>query len=371
MKTIEAVQASLLINLRDKKMDELYQDTAYTHRLINYLNSTYQGRFAMLNILGQTKHPLFKEEEVARTRDLLQEINSWNEEVLSKKLLFSSSNPSSSPAMHQKVIKYLESIIPELTSLSKKIKEILVSKTYLSNQKEAALLLAAFARDSYCKDNYIRGYISFGKAFNDESLVNNYNQFLEEAKAKLDVVNLQLSLIKQNNMEFNEEALMQLGFTARNLPGTFRAHIHDINQITCGLSQPFTPDKAKFFKAEFEAWRSMGFNVLQAGYWRAYEFGTEEAKEWIAYEILDPSLASEWKTAGFPPAVAAEWIAVLFPPLLAIQWTNASYNPREAAVLLISGYENPDQIPEDQVQDLLEAAFKKFLEKPEPEDQAA
>lgn len=337
-------------------------DLDYTHRIINYIQASFQGRFAMLNIFSRTGHRLFKQAEVEKTQKIIKELHGWEQEMYEKRLLFPISNAHSPTNQHKQALEYLRAIKPELESLAKKIKEILTTQSMFTDPQDAFLLLATFARNAYCRDNYIRGFIRFGEHTADRSLTENYKRYLFDAKDHVEAINELLTLLKKNDNIFAPEHTEYLSFLVRTLAGVFRSHVHDINQLLTGPAEPFTYERAGFFRAEAEAWGTAGYPPVEAGYWRAHELSIAEAEEWKSFEIVDPSLVSDWKTAGFPPDIALQWIQVWFAPILAIRWANEGYSPREAAVLVMSGFKLPSEVPPDQVVEILEEGFRKLAQ---------
>lgn len=344
-----------------------FHDLDYTQRVLNYLQASYQGRFAMLNIFSRTQHKLFSQKEVEKTQKILRELHGWEQEMFAKRLIFPIANAQDPKgAEHKAALEYLRAIKPELESLAKKVKEVLTSKSMFAENEDAFLLLATFSRNAYCRDNYVRGFIRFGQQINDKGLVDGYKLYLMDVKDHVDAINELLILLKKNDNVFTPEQLEYLAFLVRTLPGVFRAHIHDIKQLLAGPYDPFNYETAGFFKLEAEAWMRAGFSAIESGYWRAHEISIAEAEVWTSLEVVDPTVVAEWKTAGFPPEIAREWINVLFAPILAIRWANEGYSPREAAVLVMSGFKLPQDVPSDQVFEILEEGFRKLAERELP-----
>ena len=344
-----------------------FHDLDYTQRIINYLQASYQGRFAMLNIFSRTSHKLFKQSEVEKTQKILRELHGWEQEILGKRLIFPIANAQDPKGKeHKAAHEYLKAIKPELESLAKKVKEILTSKSMFSENEDAFLLLATFARNAYCRDNYVRGFIRFGEKIGDRGLVDGYKMYLMDVKDHVDAINELLILLKKNDNVFAPEHTEYLAFLVRTLPGVFRAHVHDIKQLLAGPYDPFSFQTAGFFKMEAEAWAQAGYSAIEAGYWRAHEVSIDEAQQWTSLEVVDPTVVAEWKTASFPADIARQWIDVLFAPILAIRWANEGYSPREAAVLVMSGFKLPKDVPPDQVLEILEEGFRKLAERELP-----
>ena len=67
--------------------DAGYRNIIYTHRVLNYLNASFQGKFAALNILSQFDHPAFSDQDIQTTRDTLLAIRGWMDLLLANRFL--------------------------------------------------------------------------------------------------------------------------------------------------------------------------------------------------------------------------------------------------------------------------------------------
>lgn len=357
-----------------------------SHRVLNYLNAAYQGRFAYLNVLSQLEHPLFNLEEVESTKQSLKTINDWLDELWGGEILFDESRAEHQSKEAAGSLDLLRSIKKELLELASELKLIIGQHEYFSDRNNVSLLVAAYGRKAYATDNYVRGFIEFGKVFRDSELVDIWEPQLQVVSDDIRNAN-ELLLAVKSNQELEDQYYEHIKFVCRTLPGIFRANSHDISQLLITYHGDFTYDKAGFTKPEANVWEKHEIEPIEAGYWQAHDFGVTEALEWKEQEILDPLVAAEWKTAGVPAVHAAAWLAMAFSPLMAIQWNHAGYRPDQAAVLVGKGFASPLDVPEDQVEQLLEEGLtetdlgiesdqtaeqsdqKDKPEKPEPEKQ--
>lgn len=337
--------------------DNQAKELDFTVQLLNYAKAIYQGRFAMLNVFKQLGHPLFKPAELDKTKPIIEQVNSWLEEALAQRLIFSFVTPT---AEQTKVIVYLKSAKPELESLAKKVKAILVSQTHFTDNNDAIFLLAVQGNFTYFQDNFLQGISRVVKSSGTKEFPAGLIQAIRSASENTTQLNQLVAGALQNGNEVEKRHFARLAFICRNLAGNLRTLKTDLNQMVLGPNELFDFRAAEFLQAEGESWGQAGFNPVAASYWRAHEFGIEDSLNWINTGINNPAIAAEWKTAGFLPEQAVMWMSVLFPPLLAIQWANAGYHPQQAAILLNSGFGLPEQVPADQVNEILESEIKKL-----------
>lgn len=325
----------------------IHKDEITNHRILNYLCASLQGRFAYYNILSQLEHPSFSLEELETTKGNIRSATEWLKGVYTGTLLFSGLSSGPKGAEGKEAFEILNKLKGELSELAIETKRLVATPDYYSDRANAGLLIAAFGRSGYARDNYVRGYVDYGTKTNDKELVTMYKQHFPEVRESVNLANNFLAAFRDTEgieLGFYEH----LRFFCRTLAGTFRSHVHDVNQLLNAYQESFSYEMAEFFKPEAKAWHEAGLTAVEAGYWRAHEMSIQDAYEWTAYAFVDPLLVAEWKTAGFSPDYSALWRSVRFTPLLAIQWHNAGFQPAEAAFLLAEGHENPDEIPESE-----------------------
>ena len=73
---------------RRKMASADYIELIFSHRVLNYLSATYQGRFAFLNILSQLNHPSFNKEEVEKTKKAIEVTQHWLEQLWQGSAIF-------------------------------------------------------------------------------------------------------------------------------------------------------------------------------------------------------------------------------------------------------------------------------------------
>lgn len=334
------------------------RELEHSYRHLNYANAAYQGRFAQLNILKQAAHPLYNDNIFEQTRNALKICKGIQTDFEAGQQLFL--GMQGAPTAHgSKVLQLLTELKPELLSLANHTKRILATHDYYANLDDVALLIAAYGRNAYNRDNYILGLQRFAKFVNNGSALADLQQQHEANQQLIKDVNVFLMHYKNPMPEF-PAFYEHLRFVSRILPGRFRSIMHDIAQLECGMAQIFNWDRAGFMKIEAQVWHQAGFQPLEAGYWRAYDVSVEDALRWKANQIENPEVAAEWLTAGFPIEVAVEWISVLLPPLVALQWVNQSFSPREASIFVSRGFSTPDQVPDGKHEEVLIAGLESW-----------
>jgi len=99
---------------------------------------------------------------------------------------------------------------------------------------------------------------------------------------------------------------------------------------------------AEFIPAEAQIWKDAQIAAIPAGYWRAYHFSPAEVVEWFQAGAQHPSLAANWKRAGFAPTAAKEWLAAGIPPSFALVWRKAGFDPEFCRKMLTRGIFDPE-----------------------------
>ena len=328
-------------------LDQKLIDQITTHRILNYLNSTAQARFAFFNILGQLQSQTFKIELLENAKQNIAQVSKWLDGLWDGETLFEQAKGAHQSEEAEKARNLAASFIPELNNISSVVHSILMDRNYAANNDAVAILLAAYGRSCYGRDNYIRGFIEFGRIFNDHDLVRQWEQYIERSEADIKDVNQCVLIIKEKNLADKPNFFDHLRFTCRTLPGIFQAQIHDLNQVICTYYKEFNFDAAKIEKSDARIWDRLEFSALEAGYWRAHGFSPELAAEWVKVGFIDPLLAAEWASIGLDAKAAKEWAIRQFPPILALQWFSEKYTPDEALNFVNEGYQVPFELPEE------------------------
>lgn len=329
---------------------DLAKDRLVTHSITNYLNASYQGKFASLNVLSQTKHESFQDDEIAQVQQTMAKIGAWNAQLYQDECLFSAawSSPETFDAKH--ALDLLEKLKPEISGLSTELVRIL-NLSELPSDGDIKFLLAALTRQAYSKDAYIRGFIEYGSRFGLPQMVTKYEELLPGSSSQLQRVHELLNAFRQSDclVEKMEPSFFAfLHDAALNSPAVFRTHLHDINL----LLSPFkgggiTFPQAEFSRAESDLWQNAGFGPVPAGYWRAYGINPEEARAWTDAKLGEAAAAAEWRNCGFDPQSAAGWAEIGFVPGYAAGWLKAGYSPQQAKEYAERGVFDPPLKPEE------------------------
>lgn len=315
----------------------------YNHRVLNHLSASYQGKFAELNILSQLEHSSFSPDQIKKVKTAIVAIRGWLDSIISGHPLMSEENPFQN-TLGKQILSALQALQDELPKYAIQIKSILVSEDQADLKDTVAALIAAYGRNAYARDNYLRGFIKFYRTAEDNETADSYQEALADTSLEIQNVGDFVQVFRgSENLE--RSFVEHIRFFSRILPGIFQSQAHDIRQLIIGPRTLMGFDDAGFLKPEAADWRAANFEALEAGYWRAHEIASEEAMLWKAVNVNDPLIAAEWKTAGFDPPTASLWMDVKFSPLLAIQWHNLSFPPSVALEYVKQGYQSPADLP--------------------------
>lgn len=322
---------------------DLAKDRLVTHSITNYLHASFEGKFAALNILSQLKSQEFKEDELLKVQQLLNKTHAWNEQLFHDECLFSASWTTPETFEAQNALDLLKAQKQELHPISAELARMLSLPSLPSND-EIKRLIAYFARYAFSRDNYVRGFIDYGKAFDLLDMVQRYEQFAAVTEFEVHRAQelSQMFRVAEMTIEKTPTEFTGLLFAACSpLPGVFRAHIHDINQLNAQFLGGLTFQNAEFSKSEAEEWQLAGFNPLNAGYWRAYGFTPDSAVPWNQVRVSDATVALEWIGLGFDAQSAEGWLLEGFPPPVAALWQRRGYQVDEALKMLQQGISDP------------------------------
>ena len=320
------------------------KDLVASHGVVNYLNAGYQGAFASLNMLSRLKAKSFREDELTYIRQALEKVTGWVNDLWKGNSLFcdSWSRPETFPA--QKALSVLNDLRPDLSQTRDNIIAILQNPHWPSDPESVKYLVAAFGRYVYSRDNYIRGFVEFGKVFNQPNMVAGYSELLagasEEVKTAHEFLN-NLNKSEQQSQQFYEA----LYYQAIRLPAIFATHLHDIAQLIAKYSEPLTFRSIGLDDITAGEWQQNGMGPEAAGYWIAHEIEPGEAANWLGAGLTDAAIVSEWRLLGFNPQTAPIWYHSNFPAVVAAAWASAGFNPSKALELMEKGYDHPSMIP--------------------------
>lgn len=316
----------------------LQQDLELTLGIVNYLNASYRGKFAALNMLSQLAYRGFNNEELLRTEKVLETINRWQKDLWQQLPLLSVSWKTPETFDGKRSLDLAREMMRELEKVITTLEKILERKE-ITEPDELKFLVAAYGRYAYGRDNYVKGFIEFGKNFARPDLVQEYSRFLDAANEDVQRAHSYLKGIKQEKLppDFTSSVFA----ATRRLPTTFRMHLHDLNQLSRVFEGEFTYEAAGFSRGEGQRWFQGGFSPKAAGYWRAHQISPEDAAGWAQGGINDPNAATGWVDHGFDPATALQWVQIGIGPDSALAWQRGGYTPQEATSYIEKGINDP------------------------------
>jgi hypothetical protein len=336
-------RAACAVQSADHMNSDLSRDLITSHGLLNYLHASYQGRWAFLNALDQIGSASFGELEIVATREVLEKVNVWLSDLYRGSPIISATwtQPETFDAI--KAVDYLRATKKEIAHLSQVISQVLGTNAVAVGSEEAKLLTAAFARYAYARDSYIRGFLEYGQAANNPDMLRIYEPFLVGSGEDLQVAHFLLHGFTARERDPDHHSILL--YRAQIVPGIFRTHAHDMNQILATFSGGFSFMSADFTSTEASAWNQSGFGPVAAGYWRAYDFLPADAAEWSATGVTEAGAAVEWRKHGFTASDVQHWVALGFPPLIARRWREQGYSAERALPFVQQGITTPDKIP--------------------------
>lgn len=315
-------------------------DLFLSHKIINYLSASYQGRFAALNIYGQLDSKEFTSDELLRVQQGIEKIGGWAAVVIGGEPLFCAtwSRPQTPPA--QEAMEFLRGLKPDISRLVSKLQSYLGLKDLSAFPEAVKFLIGAFGRYAYSRDSYVRGFIDFGNMFQKPELAAEYSNMLTEVAEELQWVQTFMAGFQGSDPKDPSlyEGLLQ---EAVLLPGVFRTHIHDLNQLIATYSGAFSYGLAEFSDVEAQAWQRLGVLPIEAGYWRAYGFPADEVARWKNAGILYYKLAVDWRRFGFSPESAAPWFQRDHSVAIARLWSEAGFGVIAAEAQFAQGITDP------------------------------
>lgn len=329
------------------------KDRDLSFAIINYLSASLRGRIAAVTVLGQFQHSEFDIAELEQLQANNERVNDWIEGCLAGETLLSTSWSSPETFEAQSSLAMLAKLKPDLTATADRI------ETYLTGEQAISVssvqwLFSALIRSAFARDIYIRGFLTFGQAFQKQELIENYSKLIPGSEERILSINQGIELFKATEYDLSKletEFLDTLITLAEDLPAVFRTQIHDLNLLGSNYRGGPTAENLGFSEEEAQAWQQIGFPLDIAGYWRAYSLSPQESLTWVNVEARDPASVFGWKINKFNPQSSKHWIEYGIPPQLARIWGEAGKTPQEAREKLQMGivdpnFEPPAEVPE-------------------------
>lgn len=319
------------------------QDIEFTHALLNYAHAAFQGRYTFYNILDQLNFKDLPLEEIERSRKVIDRLARWISQLWKGEIVFYSNWTKAESFEAENVVELLENLRPELERLANATLTAISSKETPNQPEQVKLLIAAYGRNAYSKENYIRGLLEFGSILQISDLVAQSTELLNLAKPEIERTNFFLSSYK-NPQTLDANFFGNLSYSCMLLPAVLRSHIHDISQLISQFKGGFSFSAAGIPDAEVSSWEAAQFSPGAAGYWRAYGMGPQEALAWINGGFNTPTMAAEWKFVGIPPNIAPLWATKGFNPATALPWIQAGIDPDQALNFIKDGITDPAKL---------------------------
>jgi hypothetical protein len=130
-------------------LDPKLRDQITSHRILNYLNASYQGRFAGLNVLLQLKHPALDPKQLENTKEVLQKCATWLDRLFSGDTLFQHERATRQMPEAQSAMTALAALQPELAALASEAKTAQQTPDLEKDPRQVGLLISAYGRSIY------------------------------------------------------------------------------------------------------------------------------------------------------------------------------------------------------------------------------
>lgn len=324
------------------------RDLLQTHTFTNYLNAGYQGQFAFLNVLSRLQHSLASPASVTRSREALAKIAAWTADLWKGISLFAANWQTPQTFEAQKALSMLEDLKADLGLISSNVLAVVSAEQATYTEDQLKYLLAALARSLYSKDNYLRGFVDYGKAFNAPDMINQYTPMVQRCSDEIALMHSLMNSYKEGKIDNQEAFRLDLRYRAFLLPGVFRSQMHDICQLTATYKGGLTYELAGIEQSRAEKWAQLGCPPQIAGYWEAYFIAPEEAFAWTGAGIREHETAAAWRLHGFTPATVEPWLKLNYPPAIAMRWAQAGFTAEKALEHIQRGTSDPAAVKPQQ-----------------------
>lgn len=320
------------------------KDKYVSHSITNYLLASYQGKYTFINILNMLKFPGVDPGEIGPIKQALSKVSLWTSRLWQGQDLVAASWTEPKTIDAKEALQLLEMLKPDLAQLVFRTKVILNNPKFFIEPNDVKLLIAAFGRFAYSRENYLKGLIEFAKTFNLPAMITDYSALLPVAEEDVRAANSFVESFRVPE-KLTPTFYRLLRARAFTLPGIFNTYLHDINQLLGPFKGGFSYDNADFTREEIKIWLDAGFEPAPAGYWRAYEFSPAESISWMRANVSDPGMAFDWRLNGFDTLAALPWMNKNFPPHVARSWVEVGYDPGRALEAIERGITDPQSAP--------------------------
>ncbi|MCO6429341.1 MAG: hypothetical protein J5J00_00645 [Deltaproteobacteria bacterium] len=325
----------------------LQADCDLSHAIINYLNALLRGKLAFLNALRQAAHPDFKTDDLMRTEKSLETVSRWSADLAKRVPLMSTSWSMPETFEAKRALDLFSERKKELNQLAEKLERILSQSPEYRLGEDDALLVSTYVQFVYGQENFIKGYIEYGREFGRPDFVEQYSLQLPSAANEIALANWLLKELRQR-ATIGPEYDARLHSATYLLPGYLRMNVNDINSFLAVFEPEFTYEMADISRVEAQRWQEAGFAPKLSGYWNAFRFAPSEALQWLNAGFNDVVISARWRTAGVSPEAALRWIECGIDPETSAVWHKAGYEPSQAVLYIERGITSPEKARQGQ-----------------------
>jgi len=323
-------------------MAEVHKDLQLTSSVLSFLRAGFYGQIVFHTVLSQLGSTLADESYLQNAHKAMDRVDPWIADLHKGLPIFATAWKTPETFEAIKALEFLKELKAELKLIVPKLESSLVLED-LSSEKEAInLLVASIARTANVRAAFLDSLFAFYTHHNFKELADQVKFQFDDAQEYVQVSHIIFETFKDTGKP-DRELLERLRQEAQLAPSDFRAHIHDINILINCYAGEFTFELAEFLPVESDLWHDAQIAPRAAGYWRAYHFSPNDALEWFGVEVQTPSLAANWRRAGFTTQDAPAWAKAGLPPALARVWLKAGFEPEHAGKMIARGIIDPMQ----------------------------
>lgn len=319
------------------------QDIEGTHTVLNYLYACFQGGFAAQNMLSQLGYHGFNPDDLQRSQAALGQTDRWLQQLWQGHPILSRSWLTPQTPDAKEALALLSKVRGEISQVVNKVERLVAEENNLQEDSEGVkYLIATYARFAYTNENYVKGFIEYGKVFAQKALSDTFSTMLPQAEQNIETAHMFFNIFtKEQNIHpiffqgLREEAVM--------LPGALRTNMHDLNHLSHFYTE-FDFKAAQIPETEAIEWGHLQVDPITAGFWQAYDISPIEMRAWSQFGFTDPRTVWFWRSQGFQPKDAQGWFQAGFVPPQARLWREEGHSLQEAAASLAKGVPTPQRV---------------------------
>jgi hypothetical protein len=324
----------------------LTPDIEYSLSVLNYLRSSYQGRYVFFKVLSDFGVPGVDPQELQRSGEALQRIGQWLNELFQGSPLFAAHWTTPGTFDAKRALDMLDAMKPELRWVSDVCSRA-TSRGDLATlpRDELQVLCACLARMKVASHFYCLGNIQFGEAMKLTEFTAYHRGLEPRLLAEVELTYTASQALTNPENDLGPTFLAGFGTECAKLSPLALTQVHDINILTAPFRGGLTFLTVEFVEQEGAKWLNQGFTPTDAGYWRAYGTDPAEAALWRKGGIELPAVMVTWKEAGFSATEATLWLRAGLDPLEAVKWQSLGFTPQDARSYRERGINDPTKVP--------------------------